>query len=208
MMEAAVETKTCSKCGETKPFDAFNKQAHGKYGLDSRCRLCANEQHRQRRITPEGREVDRQYKISLAGRESMRRAYIRRKGISVEDYEALFIAQGGRCAQCGQPEREVSRHGSIYHLTVSVNPLTGGISLFCRGCFIFERSNEAAKEKAHVIQQLSKLEHVAWLAASSQTQVADARQLLEMIANGRLSDLTTIRLSARGFFIKHPSSAD
>jgi hypothetical protein len=33
--------KECTKCHETKPLEAFNKQAQGKYGHASTCRDCA-----------------------------------------------------------------------------------------------------------------------------------------------------------------------
>ena len=34
------ETKVCTKCGETKPLDRFNRSRHGKYGKNSRCKDC------------------------------------------------------------------------------------------------------------------------------------------------------------------------
>lgn len=36
--------KTCSKCGETKPFDSFGKHALGRDGLQPACKKCLNAQ--------------------------------------------------------------------------------------------------------------------------------------------------------------------
>jgi hypothetical protein len=41
-------TKTCTKCGESKPLKAFHTQPHGKYGVKGQCRTCANVVRRQR----------------------------------------------------------------------------------------------------------------------------------------------------------------
>lgn len=38
-----IKTKTCSKCGEAKPLDEFNKDKKGKYGRQVYCRSCVAE---------------------------------------------------------------------------------------------------------------------------------------------------------------------
>ena len=38
-------TKTCSKCGCTKPLDAFYKQATGALGVLSRCKECKKQEN-------------------------------------------------------------------------------------------------------------------------------------------------------------------
>ena len=40
-------TKTCSKCGETKPLSEFYQQHTGRGGHLSRCKPCADEMHRR-----------------------------------------------------------------------------------------------------------------------------------------------------------------
>ena len=37
-----MQSKQCTKCGETKPFDSFCKNKRGKHGLNARCRDCMN----------------------------------------------------------------------------------------------------------------------------------------------------------------------
>ena len=46
-----MKTKTCGKCGEAKPLDAFGKRASAKDGLLSWCRECANAHNRNKRAT-------------------------------------------------------------------------------------------------------------------------------------------------------------
>jgi uncharacterized protein with PIN domain len=41
-----MDTKTCSKCGETKPIALFNKQAKGLYGVKKVCKECHNYWYR------------------------------------------------------------------------------------------------------------------------------------------------------------------
>lgn len=42
-------TKTCTRCGETKPLDAFHRSATGKHGRNSRCADCVNAYCRTRK---------------------------------------------------------------------------------------------------------------------------------------------------------------
>lgn len=39
-------TKTCTKCGVEKDLSEFSKDAHGKYGVKSRCKQCIKEYDR------------------------------------------------------------------------------------------------------------------------------------------------------------------
>ena len=38
--------KQCKGCGHVKPFDEFGKEAKGKFGLKSKCRLCISEKNK------------------------------------------------------------------------------------------------------------------------------------------------------------------
>lgn len=39
----SVHSRTCTKCGETKPLAAFSSHPTGRYGLTSRCRPCIRD---------------------------------------------------------------------------------------------------------------------------------------------------------------------
>lgn len=53
------ETKTCTKCNETKALEAFPKRERGKHGVDSRCKGCRLE--RQREWRAEKRDLVNEY---------------------------------------------------------------------------------------------------------------------------------------------------
>jgi hypothetical protein len=53
--KSATETQACSKCGRTKPMDAFRRQSHRACGRDSICRACrkaADEEARAKSFGP------------------------------------------------------------------------------------------------------------------------------------------------------------
>lgn len=55
-------------------------------------------------------------------------------GLTIEDYEAMYEAQGGLCAICAQPETS-SRNGKVYRLAVDHNHKTGKVrGLLCFKC--------------------------------------------------------------------------
>lgn len=63
-------TKTCTKCGATKPLGEYYKQKGGKYGVRSQCKVCMceyeqtperKEKQRKLRQTPERKEYRREY---------------------------------------------------------------------------------------------------------------------------------------------------
>lgn len=55
-------------------------------------------------------------------------------GISLEQYEAMFVQQNGLCAICQKPER-VMRSGNVLKLAIDHNHKTGQIrKLLCAHC--------------------------------------------------------------------------
>lgn len=84
--------------------------------------------------TREGKENQRRFH-----RENNRNSYRDKSlraafGLSLEEYERMSAAQGGRCACCGEPER-VMRHGRPLWLAVDHCHATGRIrSLLCSHC--------------------------------------------------------------------------
>lgn len=51
-----MQTKTCTKCGEEKALTEFSKHQTGKYGVNSRCKVCARKYDRELYRRPENRE--------------------------------------------------------------------------------------------------------------------------------------------------------
>lgn len=117
-------TKTCTKCGETKPITSFSadrSKKHGRCAQCKKCRLAYNREHARRT----GAHKRRYARERLKERE---RHTVRKYGVTLEAYEALRIAQGGRCAICQkQPE--------IRPLDIDHDHATGEVrGLLCSNC--------------------------------------------------------------------------
>lgn len=110
----------CSKCYETLPVTAFNKNPRIKRGYQNYCRRCANEYAAewQRRKAIENPEA---HKRRIKGNK-LNAEY----GISIEEYEAMKEAQDNKCAIC-EEEPEV--------LVVDHDHETGKVrGLLCHSC--------------------------------------------------------------------------
>jgi hypothetical protein len=95
--------KTCSMCKKALAADQFYADSSKKDGLCSRCMEC-------------NREAARQWKAkNLTRRRQTDQAYLcRQHGITPERWDAIFAAQGGRCAACGE-ENQNNRQFHIDH---------------------------------------------------------------------------------------------
>lgn len=113
--------KTCNHCGETKLLRDFAKLASGAFGRQKRCRMC---QRKMVRTTPSRKKTQscRQYHL--------RTTY----GMTVEEYDAMFAAQGGVCAICKTYPKQ-SKSGRNRNLSVDHCHATGKIrGLLCYHC--------------------------------------------------------------------------
>jgi hypothetical protein len=138
----AVQTKQCSKCEQELPLSDFirRKLKSGHWGHVSWCRPCRNVKAKQ--DWADG---------------SIRDSVYRRKfGIGIEDYDAMFSAQGGRCAICNtdQPTGHGAKNGRF---SVDHDHATGEVrGLLCAGCNTalggFKDDVEIMKSAIHYIQ--------------------------------------------------------
>jgi hypothetical protein len=109
--------KTCSKCGETKPLDAFHSQPSGVLGRHSYCAECANQKQREARSGVPRNPLDRRKHLLK-----------QRYGLTPESYDELFASQDGKCAIC----REVPARPCVDH-----NHETGQVrGILCHHCNI------------------------------------------------------------------------
>jgi hypothetical protein len=90
---SCLTSKTCARCGETKPTTEFYRQKGGLLGLGSRCRQCESARGKARYAAHTPTE---EY---LRHRENNRLK--RNFGITLEDYEAMAEMQEHRCQICG-----------------------------------------------------------------------------------------------------------
>jgi hypothetical protein len=118
----ALQGKHCSHCTVYKPFSEFpsSKNSHNRGGVYAYCKACANKRVK-RRDNPVKR---RAHKLII------------RFNLSQEEYDAMFVAQGGVCAICKQPETRLDNTGKrIRALAVDHDHETGEVrGLLCGRC--------------------------------------------------------------------------
>ena len=128
-------TKTCARCGETKPEAAFHMQRCGR--RRGECGKCRSEARRargeRRRIVPETRD------------ERLTRKLWEQYRLTREQYTALIEAQEGLCAICRKAPAEGKR------LAVDHCHSTGVVrALLCTYCNVtvgaYENHGPAAAE--------------------------------------------------------------
>lgn len=126
--------KTCSDCGETKPFDAYHKDKNSSDGRTYSCKQCANA--RSRKHHADNKE-DPEYQRRMRG------SYFKYKyGISLEEYEQKVEEQNHQCAICGTPIKTHSNHTHLDH-DHETGALRGMLCTNCnRGLGHFQDSEE------------------------------------------------------------------
>jgi hypothetical protein len=154
----AKKRKKCWKCLATKSIENFGKHPNARDGRVGKCKSCvlawereyrrrfpekAKKRYRRYRKSPVYKAYQAKYRDSgrarlaqLRHRASPKAKITQRKwalkkfyGITIQDYENMFSAQGGRCAICG------SEPSKIHRLQVDHCHKTGRVrSLLCFTC--------------------------------------------------------------------------
>ena len=111
--------KTCRRCGALKMAEEFGKLKGAKDGKQPRCRKCQSQV-----ATDWNREHPERF--SVKQRRSMLK---QRYGLTVEQWNEMFEAQGGGCAICGDAPTGRNR------LAVDHSHATGDVrGLLCFRC--------------------------------------------------------------------------
>lgn len=121
--------KHCRGCDQTRPIDDFTpRPERGINATRSRCRECSSKCHSDWRDRNPGKSRDRNLKSKY--------------GISAEDYEALWEAQGCACGICGAAE---SGWATSPWMHVDHDHSTGAVrGLLCHNCNIMIGTIEKA----------------------------------------------------------------
>jgi 5-methylcytosine-specific restriction endonuclease McrA len=135
-MEVTVESKTCTKCGETKEAREFNRSGYTKDGLSRRCRICTRVYDKAQREKPD-RIVDHAARARQKRRTILRqrdRGNARRRGYEFADEGTLDFMElllNDLCSYCGGPG------GTLDHIV----PVSAGganhssnLTASCRRC--------------------------------------------------------------------------
>lgn len=125
--------KACSKCGETKPTDAFWKDSRYRGGYQHQCKACkykVSEEWRKRNresVNAKQREYQR------ANPDVARRSWVKKKyGMTWDEYQSMVFTHDNRCGVCWRTadEAEPGRLLSVDHCHE-----TGRVrGLLCGGC--------------------------------------------------------------------------
>lgn len=143
-----IEDQKCTKCGILKHISEFNKDNGRKSGLSTFCRTCARKiAQKVRRTNPEkmrayqrkwgSREENKKKKHETVLRWRLRnpekyheQSLKKSTGITVNQYNQMFVDQQGCCAICGIPKSDLS-----VKLFVDHDHQTGEIrGLLCKQC--------------------------------------------------------------------------
>ena len=89
--------KTCIKCGQTKPLDAFHRDKGRRDGRYPACKECRRDRYRANRDRARAAQIKHTY------------------GITADEYAAILREQGGGCAICGKPPEENGRDLAVDH---------------------------------------------------------------------------------------------
>lgn len=103
----------CQMCKEILPLEEFYKDIRRPHGVGGRCKRCSSRYSKLRNTAPRTAEQAERNRLKT------------RYGITPEQKQEMFEAQGGRCAICGQSEKLVVDH---CHRKGSVR------KLLCSGC--------------------------------------------------------------------------
>lgn len=170
-----VAAKACTGCSETKPLISFHVDNGNPDGRTHRCADCLNEQSRKFRADHPQRstEIKAKYRnanrdlVNTRERERSRAAYaadperfiaISRRaqlkadyGLSIEEYDAMVLAQNNQCAICGEEEIAQFR-GKQKRLSVDHDHESGAVRqllcVSCNGILGMARESRAILESA------------------------------------------------------------
>ncbi len=132
--------KFCTGCQTEKDVSEFGIQRTRKDGLDYRCKACMRARLKERYKD----ESYRQQKLATGARwreahpdADMNKYYKRKYGITMDDYNRMFVEQNGVCAICGKEEKTRRRKKSSGNERLAVDHCheTGEIrGLLCFKC--------------------------------------------------------------------------
>lgn len=115
--------KTCTKCQEAKSISEFWADRSKKNGYSARCKTCKTADHAQYR---KAGDYDKK-RYQKAPEKERERHLVRKYGVTLVDYDRMFVEQDGACAICRKTQ---SRAFDVDHCHA-----TGKVrGLLCTNC--------------------------------------------------------------------------
>ena len=123
----------CVECLQWKPLEAFHQDRSQVNGRNRRCKECRNARNREHVARNRERRAETMTRWRRDNPErylaAQRACKLRSYGLTAEAYDQLFAAQDGRCAICGDAERDG------WDLAVDHDHASGCVrGLLCRKC--------------------------------------------------------------------------
>lgn len=127
--------EVCKRCGIKRSYIDFHIVKECRGGRRPVCKFCIRKQQKKRYDDNAEFARARQRKWHTDNPRASRGSKLKSTyGITIEQYDAMFISQGGICLICGCPET-VKRNGKIKNLSIDHNHVTGKIrGLLCQKC--------------------------------------------------------------------------
>lgn len=109
-------SKACTSCGEDRLFSEFRKDKSAYDGLTQKCNPCFSiyqkKWYEKNKETQKANAKEYRKKNPLSHFQShIKREY----GITLEDYNSMFTAQGGCCAICNVHQKDIEKRLSVDH---------------------------------------------------------------------------------------------
>lgn len=118
----------CLRCGVVKPFAQFHKSATLADGVSFYCKECTKS------FSAARRERD-PVAWRIRSQQSSHRYALKKYGMTVEDYAAMFVRQKGVCGICAHGETARGSGGSVKLLAIDHCHTTGVVrGLLCSAC--------------------------------------------------------------------------
>ena len=142
-MELPDTQKCTGPCGKDLPLELFGKMKGGKFGRRARCPKCRYRSEKDpkryeklRAKNPGGYQrvlaKNRQYQKNNQDKVSparQRRNWLKRYGLTLDQYDEMLARQNGRCAICLRfPEATNKMHVDHCHVTGKIR------GILCRSC--------------------------------------------------------------------------
>jgi hypothetical protein len=122
----------CTKCDELKDPSEFKVDTRNKDGVRSNCKACDLAYSRQRDRSNNAEYVLLRENPEAASLKQRNWTLFNKYGITIEGYDRLLAAQGGRCAICGSTE---TKSNARKHFCIDHDHKTGEIrGLLCMTC--------------------------------------------------------------------------
>lgn len=135
--------KRCSQCGKKKSLSQFSKDRHKQSGYRAYCKECGKIARTKwgHENVVHLREYDKQYNL------------LQNYGITLDEYNRMFLEQNGCCAICGRHQSEFTKALFVDHDHVT-NKVR---ALLCSNCnLILGHSRDDPTLLVKVIEYLER----------------------------------------------------